>query len=164
MVPGFYDITPEIFNSVSAGIAALIVAAVAVVGLFLHMRRDRKTLDQHLMIAREQALALKINAMETAKISAATHEIKISMDGRMDELLSMTEALADAAGIKKGVQLGRAQVHKEIAEAAEVTMARDKEIVDVVAAGVVERIGAAVDTAAQTVPGSNTEPKANQNG
>ncbi len=73
MIGTLFSITPEMFNSVAVGVGALIVAAAALIGLFLHARSDRKALEQHLMIAREQAMALKLNAIETAKISSATH-------------------------------------------------------------------------------------------
>ncbi len=72
------------------------------------------------------------------------------MDGRMDQLLEMTDALADAAGVKKG----RAQVHDEIAAAAIETKKRDDKLIGQVAGAVVERIGEAADAAAQTVPAS----------
>jgi hypothetical protein len=150
-----FQITPELFNSISVGVGALFVGMAAVIGLVLHARSDRKALAQHLLIATDQAAALKMQGEETAKISIATHEIKVSMDGRMDELLNLTRSLANAEGIKAG----RAQVHEEQAAVAagEAAGIRDDKIVE----GMIDRIDQAADKAAQTMPGSGVEQKTN---
>ncbi|MDO8596628.1 MAG: hypothetical protein Q7R45_08390 [Sulfuricaulis sp.] len=141
-----YQITPDIFNSVAVGVGSLIVAVVAVVGLLLHARSDRQALKQHLEIAKQQAAWLRENAAEMAKNSAETHEIKISMDGRMDALLEATAKINEELGIKKGLAQSRLD--------ATAATARDNEIISRVSSDVVDRIGAAADIAAQTIPGT----------
>lgn len=133
-------ITPEIFNTVAVGVGALLVAGAAIGGMLLTNRSNKKNREQVAKIAADQADAIRMQARETAKIAMQTHEIKVSIDGRMDELLVMTRELAKAKA--------------EAVAAAAASTLRDSNVVSQVAGAVVERIGEAVDRAAQTIPAS----------
>lgn len=144
-----YEISPETFNTIAVGVGALAVGAAALVSAVLLNRSNRKSREQVAKIATDQAEALKI----TGDTAILAHEIKVSMDGRMDQLLETVTQLAEAAGIKKG----RAQVHDEITAAAAENAKRDSKIVSQAVGAIVERIGDAADKAAQTQPGSGAE-------
>lgn len=131
---------PETFSVVAVGCGSLLVAVAAVAGMLLTNRSNRKNREQQSAIAKEQADALKLQAHETSRIAEQAHEIKVSIDGRMDELLDMTRELAKA----------RAEA---VAEAAAKVLA-SKTIVSEVSQAIVERVGESIDRAANTTPGS----------
>lgn len=146
-------ITPEQFSVIAVGSGALVVAGVAVINMIATIRSNKKNREQVAKLAVEQAVATKLaadQAVATGQIKAQTHEIKVAMDGRMDELLSITRALASADGVKAG----RDQVHAEIAADAAAAGVRDDKVIGQMSDAVVERIEQAADKAAQTIPAS----------
>lgn len=144
-----YEISPETFNTVAVGIGALAVGCAAIISALLINRSNRKNREQLALIALDQAKALKT----TSETAGLAHQIKVSMDGRMDQLIETVTQLAEVAGIKKG----RAQRDDEISATTAATAKRDDKIVSQAVGAIVERIGDAVDKAAQAVPGTKTE-------
>lgn len=108
---------PATFNSIAVGAGAIVVAAAAVAALFLRVRSDRQDREQRGKIAKQQ---MEMTAGIGA-VAASTHEIKVSMDGRMDELLRVTRELAQ----KEGIVIGRQEKDTEAAD----KLTSDKETV-----------------------------------
>ena len=151
-----YEITPEAFSSASVGIGALVVAAVAVATMIFHARSETKMRQQLLTIAREQGAAMKEQGDNIAKTYGATHEIKLSVDGRMDQIVAQTKIISEALGVEK--ERTRAAVEKNATDVADAGALRDDKIVHEVSDAVVQRIGEAADAAAQAVPGTKSPP------
>lgn len=141
-----YEISPATFSAVAVGLGALIVAIVAIATMVLTNNNNRKNREQVAQIAENQAKA----AEESSKIASHVQTIEVRMDGRMDQLLEKTGAIAEAIGVKKGLQ----QAADEAVATAKKIETRDEKVVAAVAGAVVERIGDAADKAAQTVPAS----------
>lgn len=144
--------SPEAFSVVAVGIGALVAAITAIAVALMTNRNARMSREQVAQIAADTAAALKLQAEKTSEVVHQTQEIKVSMDGRMTELLETVRELK----LKEGVEIGRAQVTEEKAAEAAATTLRDDKVVDQIAGRVAERIGEAADKAAQTVPGQST--------
>ena len=127
------QITSENFNAVAVGIGALAVAIAAVVTTILTNRSNRKNREQLAQIALDAAAALRVQADATAKIAHTTQNLEIKVDGRLEELLRVSKALADQQGQRTGEQ----RVRSEIADAAKETAERDVKVVQAVAGAVV---------------------------
>jgi hypothetical protein len=136
------------YNAVATSTGALIIALVAVIGMLLTNRSNKKRREQDAQIARDTAEALRLQnaAMEQAR------EFSARLDGRLTEFMSMYSEIAEAAGVKKE----RKRAADEAAEKATVTAVRDDKIIAVVAAKVadtvVDHVADAIDEAVKTVP------------
>jgi hypothetical protein len=139
-----YEISPETFSTVAVGVGALAVAGTAVVSMILTNRNNRKNRDQIAQIARDQATALLLQDANSSHLKT----LEVRMDGRVDKLISQTEEIYEAIGVKKGL--------RQAADAAALLAARDAGAADKISAAVVERIGEAADAAAQTEPAKKT--------
>lgn len=126
------------FQLVAVGVGALLAGLAAFASAGLISRSNRKNREQNAAIANAQAEALRVQADLTSRIAAQTHEIKVSIDGRMDELLVITRELATAKAEAKAEETAK--------------VLRNETVVSDVASAVVDRIGEAADRAAQTVP------------
>ena len=85
------------YNAVATSTGALIIALVAVIGMLLTNRSNKKRREQDAQIARDTAEALKLQnaAMEQGR------EFSARLDGRLTEFMSMYSEIAEAAGVKK---------------------------------------------------------------
>jgi len=131
-------VEPDAINILVAGISALFVGMSSIAAVAFTHHNNKQNRKQLKLIADEQALALRLQASETAKIATQAHEIKVSIDGRMDELLNTVRELATAKAQAIAVE-----------EAAKV---RDDTIATNVADAVVKLIDQKVDIAVNTIP------------
>jgi hypothetical protein len=143
------------YNAVATSTGALIIALVAVIGMLLTNRSNKKRREQDAQIARDTAEALKLQNAAMVKqqeIIEQAREFSARLDGRLTEFMSMYSELAEAAGVKKE----RKRAADEAAEKATVTAVRDDKIIAVVAAKVadtvVDHVADAIDEAVKTVP------------
>lgn len=141
-----YEISPEHFSQIAVGVGAIVVAFVAVIGMFMNAISNRKTRLQVAQIARDQAAALALSDKSANHLQT----LEIRMDGRMDNLLATTAEISEAIGVKKGIIKSEEDAAKRAGNVAQ----RDAIIVDKVSAAVVERIEGAADAAAKVVPGA----------
>ena len=136
------------YNAVATSTGALIIALVAVIGMLLTNRSNKKRREQDAQIARDTAEALRLQnaAMEQGR------EFSARLDGRLTEFMSMYSEIAEELGVKKE----RKRAADEAAEKATVTAVRDDKIIAVVAAKVadtvVDHVADAIDEAVKTVP------------
>lgn len=141
------------YNAVATSTGALIIALVAVIGMLLTNRSNKKRREQDAQIARDTAEALKLQNAAMDK----QQEIAARLDGRLTQFMEMYSEISEAAGVRKE----RKRAADEATEKATVTAVRDEKIIAVVAAKVadtvVDHVADAIDEAVKTVPTS--EPK-----
>ena len=114
--------TPEAFNIFAVGSGALFVGISAIASVLLTLHNNQKNREQVAMIAAAQAKALE-------RAAADTHEIKLSINGRMDEFMVAVRDLATARA--------------EAIAATTAAALKDAQITDKIAAAVIAQIEAA---------------------
>ena len=97
------EMTPALFNAIAVGLGSLFVGFGSLVGLIIHIIQDRHVSAQHLQIAVAQEQALRSNTLSTEMISNTASNIQFIINGRMDEMLRLTRAVALAEGIEIGL-------------------------------------------------------------
>lgn len=125
------------FAEIATGVSALVAAISSVVGTIYSSRNYRRleTVDR-----------------KTEALGTKTQEIKVSLDGRLDQFMASQRGIADAQGASRARSEGIAAT----AAAAFALAARDDRIVTKVADAVVQHISGAVELAVQAAP---VEPK-----
>ena len=96
------EINPNLFNAIAVGVGSMFVGLGSLLGLVIHVIADRKTNNQHLAIAVAQEQALRSNTLSTEMLQGTANNIQFTINGRMDELLRLTRAVALAEGIAIG--------------------------------------------------------------
>jgi hypothetical protein len=94
--------TAVLFNSISVGLGAMLVGLGTMISLAIHIREDRRAVAAHAVIAARQEMVLRNDIEQTGQIIQRTTSLEVSVNGRMDELLRLTRAVALAEGIEIG--------------------------------------------------------------